>query len=179
MRMQTAGTTAASSSEPQITLGIHAAYLWSRGRPDRSKRTPAMVTRAGKQKAVIPINPLFDKVGIPRWVRSGRSNLDDVKSYPQSRRIAGPGFNRWQLGQSFTRRRSYQPRGGLKINLLLITSPLFGHVCLARLLGSLILRRPLTMTSRESSCLRRHVLSRPLATDLAQRLNELHPRILL
>jgi hypothetical protein len=64
VRMQAAGTTAARSTELQITLGIHAAYLWSRWKPDRSKLTPAMLTSAGKQKAVIPINPLFDKVGI-------------------------------------------------------------------------------------------------------------------
>lgn len=66
VRMQAAGTTAARSTELQITLGSPAALPGSRWRPDRSKLIPATVTSAGKQNAVIPINPLFDfdKVGI-------------------------------------------------------------------------------------------------------------------
>lgn len=64
VRMQAAGTTAARSTELQITLGSHAAIARSRWGPDRSKLIPATVTSAGKQNAVIPMNPLFDKVGI-------------------------------------------------------------------------------------------------------------------
>ena len=73
VRMQAAGTTAATNAEPIITLGIQVAYLWSKERWDRSKLTPATVTSAGKQKAVTPINRLFDKVDI----RFRHLTLDD------------------------------------------------------------------------------------------------------